>query len=153
MDRDKGTREPRNLADKMLGDDDSVPGGFGFGGAVAEPEYQPINEATHECLRGPCRHLWKMTARMGDANIGDKIQLKYITQCNAHYEATDLAEENIYHCSLWWPASFAWVPLSFQAVLRPRLRRLWVWWLKRAGHDFSWKHWPDDIFESRDRDL
>jgi hypothetical protein len=36
-------------------------------------------------------------------------------------------------------------------VLRPRLRSVWVWWLKRIGYDFSWKHWPDNVFESDDK--
>jgi len=139
--------EPRNILDKMLGDEDAVSGGWPHG-VVAEPKYQPINQATHECLRGPCRHLWKMTARFGDANIGDRIQLKHVSQCNAHYEPTELAEENIYHCSLWWPATLSWVPLSIQAILRPQLRHLWAAWLKFVGYDFSWKHWPDDIFEA-----
>lgn len=120
-------------------------------GIVPEPKYQPLNQATHECLRGPCRYLWNMTAREGDMDIGDRIQIKYVSQCNAHAEATELAEENIYHCSLWWPAPLTWVPLSLQAVLRPRLRRAWEWWLKRIGYDFSWKHWPDNVFESDNR--
>ena len=121
-----------------------------WGAVTPEANFQPINRATHECLRGPCRHLWRMTARFGDMDIGDKIQVKHVSQCNCHAEATELAEENIYHCNLWWPAPLMWVPLSLQSVLRPRLRRAWVWWLTRTGYDFSWKHWPDDIFESDD---
>ena len=123
-----------------------------FGGVSAEPKYQPSNKATHECLRGPCRHFWKLMTRFGDMDIGDKIQVNNMAQCNAHFEAMDLAEENIYHCNLWWPASLMWMPLSLQAVLRPRLRRAWVWWLKAIGYDFSWKHWADDVFEADNKD-
>lgn len=150
-DDDNGDSNPRVILDKMLGDEDFAPSGPFVVGPVAEPKYQPINCATHECLRGPCRHFWQMTARLGDTDIGDQIQLKYVTQCNAHYEATDLAEENIYHCGLWWPAPLSWVPVSLQALLRPHLRRFWVQWLKMIGYDFSWKDWSDDIFTSDNR--
>jgi hypothetical protein len=144
----------RSLEEKTFGDDNHVPAQVDFSGkVVAEPNYQPVNKATHECLRGPCKHFWFLTTRMGDADIGDQIQIKQTPQCNAHFEATGLEEINIYHCSMWWPGVLSFVPLSLQMVLRPRLRKMWEWWLKKIGYDFSWKNWPDDIFQSDTKDL
>jgi hypothetical protein len=145
---------PRSLDDKLLGNEDYTSSAVDFSKkAVAEPKYQPINQATHECFRGPCKHFWKLIVRMGDVDIGGKIQIKLITQCNAHAEATDLNEQHIYHCGLWWPAFLSWVPESLQSVMRPKLRTIWIWALERLGYDFSWKHWKDDIFESNDKEL
>lgn len=138
------------LVDKILGGEDTVPGGMPTMGRLPVPKYQPVNKATMECLRGPCRHLWTLTARQGDFNIGDDIQLKRIRQCNCHYEPTELAEENIFECSEWWPSTLQWVPISLRSVLRPRLRQMWERWLKHDGYDFSWRTWPDDIFEADD---
>jgi len=144
----------RSLDDKLLGDEDHVPSQVSFDGkVVAEPKYQPINKATHECLRGPCEHFWKLIVRIGDANVGDQIQIGNISQCNKHCEATELKEQNIYHCNMWWPSFLSWIPLSLQSILRPRLRAIWNLWLKRIGYDFSWKNWPDDIFEHDAKEL
>lgn len=138
----------KSLEEKFIGDSDNVNPSLDFSGKVVpEPKYQPVNKATHECLRGPCVHYWWLTTRIGDADIGDEIQINQITQCNAHAEATELGEENIYHCSMWWPGYFSFVPLSLQSFLRPKLRKVWEWWLKKIGYDFSWKNWPDDIFQ------
>lgn len=148
-----GFHEPRTVAtdllDKVLGEEDSISVGPASG-RVQEPEYQPVNQATMECARGPCRHLWCLTCRFGDYAIGGEIQLKRVRQCNAHYEPTELAEQNIYHCNLWWPAPFSFVPESLRALLRPRLRQLWEWILRKRGYDFSWRTWREDIFETDD---
>lgn len=138
-----------DMLDKVLGSDDTVPVSSG-GGVAPSPKPQPVNEATMECWRGPCRFLWALTSRTGEDELGGKIQLKRIRQCNCHYEPTELADENIYHCSEWWPRWLMFVPLSLQAVLRPHLRKLWELQLKLRGYDFSWKWWKDSEFESDD---
>ena len=144
--------QPANILDKMLGDEDTVQGGMPGMGRTPEPQYQPVNKATMECLRGPCRHLWTLTSRLGDTNIGDEIQLKRVRQCNCHYEPTELGEEQIYQCDHWWPGTLLWVPESLRYALRARLRALWERYLKHIGYDFSWRTWPDDVFEADDPD-
>ena len=141
------TNQPVEMLDKILGHEDSIQAGPPMG-HVVQPKFQPVNQATMECHRGPCQHFWAVTARNGDYEIGDEIQLKRMRQCNCHAEPLELAEECIYQCGLWWPTFLAWVPESVRPLLRPKLRAAWEWWLRRIGYDFSWRTWHDDIFEA-----
>lgn len=113
---------------------------------VEPPPPLAVNQATMECTRGPCLNYWCIISRF-DAQ-GDRIFLGRTRQCNAHAEPLPLAEENVFHCGLWWPTVMSWVPVSLRPVLRPRLRALWDWWLKRRGYNFDWKWWQNDVFEA-----
>lgn len=110
------------------------------------PPPLPVNMATMECMRGPCMHYWTITSRF-DAQ-SDRINLGRTRQCNAHAEPLPLAEENVFHCGLWWPSTMSWVPESLRPVIRPRLRWLWEKVLRAKGYSFAWKWWTDDIFEA-----
>lgn len=114
--------------------------------AVGEPPVVAVNRASMECLRGPCRHYWTVTARFHSQS--DRINISRTRQCNCHVEALDLTEQNVFECDQWWPATLVFVPESLRPVLRPKLRKLWEKWLKRGGYDFSWKWWTDDVFEN-----
>lgn len=117
------------------------------GMSVTEPPPPlPVCKATMECQRGPCRYYWTITSRFEAQS--DRINLGRTRQCNAHFEPLPLAEENIFHCNMWWPASWSWVPETLRPALRPRMRALWEWWLRRQGYNFAWKWWEDDIFEA-----
>lgn len=139
------------LVDRIVGDGnevqvpsphEAIAGGYR---SVAEPPVVAVNRATMECLRGPCRHYWTVTARFHSQS--DRINISRARQCNCHVEAMDLTEQNVFECDQWWPATLAFVPESLRPVLRPRLRKLWERWLKREGYDFSWRWWSDDVFE------
>jgi hypothetical protein len=110
----------------------------------------PVNKATMECLRGPCKHYWVMTSRADMQS--DRINLQRMRQCNCFVgEETNLTEQNVFDCGQWWPATLAFIPESLRPMLRPKLRAAWDAYLKHKGYDFSWKHWTDDIFEKSDR--
>lgn len=148
---------PRSVAaevlDKVLGDDDSVAGlqpqeVVAQGRRYAEILPHAVNQATMCCSRGPCVHLWALTARSAAQIRGSKrINITRVRQCNAHYEPTELSEANIYECGLWWPAPLSFVPESLRSMLRPHLHRTWNAQLKLRGYDFSWKWWDDNVFE------
>jgi len=148
---------PADILDKVLGDEDTVsssPIDMMKQGRLKDPEPQPVNQATMECTRGPCRHLWALTAKSEAQLRGEeRIQIARVSQCNAHYEPTKLTDANVYQCSLWWPAQLSWVPESLHAALRPHLRRVWEWMLKQRGYDFSWRWWPEDVFAADRRGL
>jgi hypothetical protein len=115
-----------------------------------EPTYaQPVNQATMECLRGPCIHHWTLVGRfVSPGKDVEDYHVKNIMQCNCHTEETSLNGQNIYHCTKWWPGWLAWVPESAQGILRPRLRAAFEFALKAMKYDFSWRFWPDDFFRS-----
>jgi hypothetical protein len=144
----------KSLADKLLGTEDRIPVTPGEilsrGSGIKGPPSQPLNRATMECLRGPCIHHWSMTVRFHAQ--ADSLKIAHVGQCNCHAEATDLTEQNVYRCTQWWPSSFAFVPRSLRAMLRQKLRAAWEWLLRRRGYDFSWRTWPDDVFEADRRD-
>jgi hypothetical protein len=140
------------LGDRITGDGDTISAAplaqIMAEGIPGQNELQPVNQATMECLRGPCKHLWCITSRF-ESGL-DRINIARTRQCNCHQESVPLNDENIYHCDQWWPSPFEWVPLSLRAVMRPKLRLAWEWVLKRRGYDFTWKHWQDDVFEAED---
>lgn len=146
---------PADLLDKITGDEDTL--------AVSSPEAvvaagkrhaeilpHHVNAATMCCQRGPCMWLWTMTVRSAAQIRGSsRINISRVRQCNAYAgDATDLADANVYSCSLWWPLPLAWVPISFRATLRPLLTNGWEKMLKLRGYDFSWRWWGPDVFEA-----
>lgn len=147
FDETKNEHASVDLLDKTLGREDTVTPGFGMERAKPSPP-QPVNQATMECHRGPCRHFWALTSRYGESDINDRIQIQRTRQCNCHFEPTDLAEANVYHCGMWWPRWLLFVPESLQHALRTPLRKFWERILKWRGYDFSWRYWKDDVFES-----
>jgi hypothetical protein len=132
--------------DKIVGKEDHLATAPAMYGVPMPPVLLPVNKATMECARGPCMHFWAMTAKMDSQS--DKIDIGRAYQCNCHSEATELAEQNIFHCNQWWPLTLAWLPESVRGLLRPRLRWLWEHALKWRGYDFSWRTWTDDVFEA-----
>jgi len=114
--------------------------------AVQPPPTQALDPTSMECLRGPCKHYWTLAHRY-DAQ-GERFFMKRSVQCNCHVEAMDLEEQNIYRCGQWWPGWLDWIPDSLRYVMRPRLRQLWEYILKRQGWDFSWRIWAEDDLEA-----
>jgi len=143
-----------DLEDKFLSDreeekleDGATPDAGAGPFHVVDPiKPQPLNRATHECLRGPCIHYWNLVARY--VTTGDEMRIKQLTQCNCHQEATLLTGQNIYVCGQWWPSWMDWVPASIRGVLRPRLRAAYRHVLEKLGYDFSWRKFPDDVFHA-----
>lgn len=132
--------------DRITGKEDYLPAAPAMYGLPEPPVLLPVNKATMECARGPCIHFWAMTAKMDSQS--DKIDIGRAYQCNCHNEATELAEQNIFHCNQWWPLVLAWLPESVRGVMRPRLRKLWESFLRWQGYDFEWRTWTDDVFEA-----
>jgi hypothetical protein len=138
-----------HLTERMLDNAaDHLSAAPSFSAKVAEP--QPINQATHVCLRGPCLHYWSLVARFESGD--DEIRRQALTSCT-HFvgEETPLSGQNVYQCSQWWPSPFLWVPESVRAVLRASLEEAWEWFLRRRGYDFSWRvtdgrTWQKDDF-------
>lgn len=134
--------------DRILSDtfDDIEPGGPPpMPGIVQAPELQAANQATQECMRGPCLHYWRMIMRM-DAQA-EVITIQQVQYCTRHVELMNLHNENAYECDCWWPTVLLLVPESLRPLLRPALRGLWDRWLTAEGADFSWRWWPRDVFE------
>lgn len=146
--------QAKPLQDRVIGDGDTfmapppeaILSQANLQGIVGPPPSLPVNRATMECMRGPCRYFWVLTSRF-DAQ-SDRINLARTRQCNCHVEPTPLNEENIFHCSMWWPSSLSFVPESLRPLLRPRLRAAWEFFLRKRGYNFDWKFWSDDVFES-----
>jgi len=90
------------LTDVILGDE---PVAGGLPGACQQPEVpepQPINQATMECLRGPCVHYWAIISRY--ETTVDGVRAKCTRTCIASgYADTPLNDANIYACDKWWP--------------------------------------------------
>lgn len=139
------------LQDKALGSPGDTFAGqsladiVAMGTSVDPPPALAVNQATMECYRGPCRHLWTMTTRFDSQS--NKIDISRVRQCNCHFEPVQLAEENVFECGQWWPAFLVFVPESVRPLLRPKLRLAWEWVLKQRGYNFDWKWWSDDVFE------
>lgn len=150
-------RQPRAgaqpILDRVLGKEDTVPVSpqdAMHRGVVKDPKPMRCDQATMECLRGPCRHLWNQTVRV-PSHGEDRIHIGRARQCNAYAgEAEELADENVFECTLWWPRPLAFIPESLWTILRVPTRWLWEFVLKKRGYDFSWKWWSDDTFEARD---
>lgn len=139
------------LQDKALGSiGDTISGQslaeiVAMGTSVEPAPALAVNQATMECYRGPCRHLWTMTTRFDSQS--NKIDISRVRQCNCHFEPVQLAEENVFECGQWWPAFLVFVPESLRPLLRSKLRLVWEWTLKHRGYNFDWKWWSDDVFE------
>jgi len=136
------------LLDRVLGiSGDTIPA-QPFGEVAVNLPTQPINEATHECLRGPCAHYWELQARFDGQS--EKLHVMRVAQCNIHSEATQLNDQNVYRCNCWWPQTLSFVPKPLRPMLRERLRTVWEEKLKKAGYDFSWRHWDGKTLFARD---
>lgn len=155
-DSSAGGYEGKAIQDKLIGDADTItvkPPQEVMADAfrhVAPPPVLATNQATMECLRGPCVHLWSITARFHAQS--DRIHIARVRQCNAHTEPTELTEQNVFHCDLWWPRWLAFVPESARTLVRARLRHLWEELLRKRGYNFDWKTWEDEAFEQDDEE-
>lgn len=61
------------------------------------------------CLRGPCRHYWKLVTMAGEGNpVGTfqvvKKQIHHTCLINPGFE-TSFADDNAYECNLWDPTT------------------------------------------------
>ena len=120
-------------------------------GQVEPTPMMPCNEATMVCLRGPCVHWWGMLTRVeAQAPI---TSIQRTQACARHVRLVALQDENTFRCSDWWPRSLQFVPTALRPYLQRLLTERWERKLEEAGEDFSWRWWPERVFELSSREV
>jgi hypothetical protein len=136
------------------------------------PEPQPVNQATMECQRGPCVHLWTLVKRYETTVPG--VRAACIRTCTASgYEDTPLGDQNIMFCDRWWPRkTYDQIPddldvpdkrdnaandfdvvfcdAATRGMEREKLRTAWEELLERDGYDFSWRDFDPVTYFTQD---
>jgi hypothetical protein len=106
-----------------------------FGGApspVYEQEVIPPADETHmACMRGPCQHLWEITARY--RQTASDVSVGIVRSCTAHGGDETLSDSNIFRCNRWWPRHLAFVPEVLRGPLRAKMTERFEAKLRAAG--------------------
>jgi hypothetical protein len=133
-----------SFTEKVLESSSYLGVGAPMPGGIEPTEQQPLNRATMECLRGPCQHYWHICARF--PSPGKEVRISALHTCTAGPQETNLGGRNVYFCGAWWPGFLSFVPESIRNLVRKPLRKAYEKILRKAGYDFSWKTFDDDIF-------
>ena len=131
-------------------DEDATAADLMSEGNTEAPFLLPCTAATMQCARGPCVHRWNFITRMEAQER--TVFIQRTQACTTHVRLMSLANENVFHCDRWKPATAAWMPDSLWALMRRRVEDVWDRVLRMRGEDFSWRWWPRDIFEMRTND-
>lgn len=114
---------------------------------LPEPLILNCNQATMECLRGPCVYMWSWTQQTHSMQ-GDPVMIKYTSTCRRHQDLQSLGDDRVFSCDQWWPLFLAFVPEWARALLREKLREIFDVFLKHVKKlDFSWKWWPYNFWQ------